>query len=107
MLNFCFHILLTADKNLVVSHLELHLHDIKCVTSVITILLFNKLYKTTVKYLTVAWFINVFTKAFDRPLHSAKRVQFIQTSLSYLISLKSSPYLHHVDQLTCSLHFCG
>jgi len=50
MLNFCFHVLLTADKNLVVSYLKLHLHDNKCVTSMITILLFYKLYKTTVKY---------------------------------------------------------
>jgi len=62
MLNFSFHILLIADKNLVVSHLKLHLHDNKCVTSMMAMLLFNKLYKTTVKYLTVGWFINVFIK---------------------------------------------
>ena len=68
MLNFCFHVLLIADKNLVVSHLKLHLHDNNCVTSMITMLLFNKLCKTTVKYLTVGWFINVFTKFYCKVL---------------------------------------
>lgn len=57
MLNFGFYILFIADKNLVVSHWKLHIRDIKFVTSVIIILLLNKLHKTRVKYLN-SWIVH-------------------------------------------------